>query len=54
MVGRDIFAPDARDYLVFGMMNRMYMWFKDGGRISRDDYAEVATTPILEGIKSVR
>lgn len=39
---------------LFGMMNWMYMWFKDGGSISRDDYAEVATTLILEGIKSVR
>ena len=39
---------------LFGMMNWMYMWFKDGGRISRDDYADVATTLILEGIKAVR
>ena len=39
---------------LFGMMNWMYMWFKDGGRVSREDYAEVATTMILEGIKAVR
>lgn len=39
---------------LFGMMNWMYMWFKEGGRVSRDDYADVATTLILEGIKSVR
>jgi AcrR family transcriptional regulator len=39
---------------LFGMMNWMDMWFKDGGRISREDYAEVATTLILEGIKAVR
>ena len=39
---------------LFGMMNWVYMWFRDGGRISRDDYADVATTLILEGIKSVR
>jgi AcrR family transcriptional regulator len=39
---------------LFGMMNWMYMWFKDGGRISREDYADVATTLILEGIKAVR
>ncbi|MFT4151134.1 MAG: TetR/AcrR family transcriptional regulator, partial [Paracoccaceae bacterium] len=36
---------------LFGMMNWMYMWFRDGGRISREDYADVATTLILEGIK---
>lgn len=39
---------------LFGMMNWMYMWFKEGGRISREDYADVATTLILEGIKAVR
>lgn len=39
---------------LFGMMNWVYMWFKDGGGISRDDYADVATTLILEGIKAVR
>jgi len=39
---------------LFGMMNWVYMWFKDGGRISREDYAGVATTLILEGIKAVR
>ncbi len=38
---------------LFGMMNWVYMWFRDGGRISREDYADVATTLILEGIKAV-
>ena len=39
---------------LFGMMNWVYMWFRDGGSISREDYAEVATTLILEGIRAVR
>jgi AcrR family transcriptional regulator len=39
---------------LFGMMNWVYMWFRDGGLVSREDYAEVATTLILEGIKAVR
>ena len=39
---------------LFGMMNWVYMWFRDGGLITREDYAEVATTLILEGIKEVR
>ncbi|MEL7526638.1 MAG: TetR/AcrR family transcriptional regulator [Pseudomonadota bacterium] len=39
---------------LFGMMNWVYMWFKEGGPISREDYANVATTLILEGIKKVR
>ncbi|NBC96060.1 MAG: TetR family transcriptional regulator [Deinococcus-Thermus bacterium] len=39
---------------LFGMMNWVYMWFKEGGPISREDYAEIATTLILEGVKAVR
>jgi AcrR family transcriptional regulator len=39
---------------LFGMMNWVYMWFRDGGLVTREDYAEVATTLILEGIKAVR
>lgn len=39
---------------LFGMMNWVYMWFRDGGTITREDYAEVATTLILEGIRGVR
>jgi len=39
---------------LFGMMNWVYMWFKEGGPISRDDYANMATTLILEGVKAVR
>ncbi|QEW23628.1 HTH-type transcriptional repressor KstR2 (plasmid) [Marinibacterium anthonyi] len=39
---------------LFGMMNWVYMWFRDGGKISRRDYARMATTLILEGVKAVR
>lgn len=39
---------------LFGIMNWVYMWFKDGGRITREDYADIATTLVLEGIKAVR
>jgi hypothetical protein len=39
---------------LFGMMNWVYMWFRDGGIITREDYAEVATTLVLEGIHAVR
>jgi AcrR family transcriptional regulator len=39
---------------LFGMINWVYMWFKDGGKITREVYADVATTLILEGIKAVR
>jgi AcrR family transcriptional regulator len=39
---------------LFGMLNWVYMWFRDGGPITREDYARVATTLILEGIRGVR
>lgn len=39
---------------LFGMMNWVYMWFKEGGPVSREDYANVATTLILEGVKKVK
>ena len=39
---------------LFGMLNWVYTWFREGGLISREDYADVATTLILEGIKAVR
>jgi len=39
---------------LFGMMNWVYMWFRPGGPLSRDEYADIATTLVLEGIKAVR
>lgn len=36
---------------LFGMMNWVYMWFRDDGPITRDDYAALATTLILDGLK---
>lgn len=39
---------------LFGIMNWVYMWFKDGGPITREDYADIATTLVLAGIKAVR
>jgi len=39
---------------LFGMLNWTYMWFKDSGLFSRDEYAAIATSLILEGVKAVR
>lgn len=39
---------------LFGMLNWVYMWFRDGGIITREDYANVATTMVLEGVRAVR
>ncbi|PVH28954.1 TetR family transcriptional regulator [Pararhodobacter oceanensis] len=38
---------------IFGMMNWVYMWFKDGGPVTREDYAELATTLVLDGLGGV-
>ena len=35
---------------LFGMMNWVYMWFREGGPIRRADYADLATDLILSGI----
>lgn len=39
---------------LFGMLNWVYMWFREGGPITREDYADLATTLILEGVRAVR
>ena len=38
---------------LFGILNWMYLWFRDDGKISREDYSEVVSTLMLEGIKAV-
>ncbi len=50
--GRPLLMPVTMS--LFGMMNWVYMWFKEGGPITRDDYADVATALILNGIEAVR
>lgn len=39
---------------LFGMMNWVYMWFREGGPVSRQDYADLATTLLLDGVRSMR
>lgn len=39
---------------LFGMMNWVYMWFRPNGPVSRDEYADLATTLILEGVRAVK
>ena len=38
---------------LFGMMNWVYMWFRDDGSISRADYARLATNLVLHGIGGI-
>lgn len=35
---------------LFGMLNWVYMWFRDGGPVSRADYADLATDLMLGGL----
>lgn len=35
---------------VFGMVNWVYLWFRDGGAVSREDYARIVTRLVAGGI----
>ncbi len=39
---------------LFGMMNWVYMWFREGGPVTRAEYADLATDLLLGGIESLR
>lgn len=39
---------------LFGMLNWVYTWFRPDGPVSREQYADIATTLILDGLKAVR
>ncbi len=39
---------------VLGMLNWVYMWFRDGGPVSREDYAEAVADMVLNGMKGMR
>lgn len=38
---------------LFGMMNWHYMWFREGGPMSREEYADLATQLLVEGAASL-
>ncbi|PWE28338.1 TetR/AcrR family transcriptional regulator [Pararhodobacter marinus] len=38
---------------LFGMLNWVYMWFRDGGAVTREDYAQIATALVLDGLDGV-
>jgi TetR/AcrR family transcriptional regulator len=38
---------------LFGMVNWHYMWFREGGALTRSDYAKLATRITLEGIRAL-
>lgn len=50
--GRPLLKPVTMS--LFGMLNWVYMWFRPDGGLSREDYADLATKLILEGVRAVR
>ncbi|MEX0404880.1 TetR/AcrR family transcriptional regulator [Aquibium sp. LZ166] len=38
---------------LFGMLNWFYMWFRDGGPVSRREYAALATKLLVGGIRGL-
>ncbi len=38
---------------LFGMLNWHYMWFREDGAMSREDYADLATTVLIEGAQAL-
>ncbi|MEJ8573030.1 TetR/AcrR family transcriptional regulator [Microbaculum marinum] len=38
---------------LFGMLNWLFMWFRDRGPVSREEYAELATNLLVNGVRSL-
>lgn len=49
---RPLIMPVAMS--IFGILNWVYLWFREDGKITRGDYSEIVSTLMLEGIKAVR
>jgi TetR/AcrR family transcriptional regulator len=39
---------------LFGMLNWHYMWFREGGMMSREEYADLATQLLVEGAATLK
>jgi len=49
-VKKELIKPLAMS--IFGTLNWKYMWFREGGTVSAEDYAELVTTLFSNGIRS--
>ncbi len=49
--GRHLLTPVTMS--LFGMLNWVYTWFRDEGPLSRDAYAGIVTTLMLEGVRAI-
>lgn len=38
---------------LFGMLNWFYMWFREGGQMTRADYAKLATAILIRGVRGL-
>ena len=51
-IGRDRGMLMPLTMSVFGMLNWHYLWFREGGRMSRGDYARLVTELVLAGAQA--
>ena len=49
--GRAYLMPTTMS--LFGILNWVYLWFRDGGSISREEYARLVTSLMLNGMKNI-
>lgn len=49
--GRSYLMPTTMS--LFGMLNWVYLWFKDDGSISREEYAKLVTNLMLKGMNGI-
>lgn len=49
--GRSLLMPTTMS--LFGMLNWMYLWYRDDGAMSREDYARLVTDLMLKGMKGL-
>ena len=49
--GRAFLMPTTMS--LFGILNWAYLWFKDDGSISREEYAKLVTSLMLNGMKGI-
>lgn len=52
-IGRDKALLKPVTMSLFGMLNWHYMWFREQGSMSREDYADLATTVLIEGAQAL-
>lgn len=50
--GRPLLKPVTMS--LFGMLNWVYMWFRPDGGLSREEYADLATALVLDGVRALR